>query len=506
MSALATEVELKLRFPPAHLRDVLAASAQMSPRGSRGRMLNAVYYDTPALDLWHHRIALRIRREGGRWIQTVKGGGSVRAGTHRRLEIETVLRRGRPDLTALPRHAMVRFLRTAGLAGKLRPVMRTAINRKLLLLEPAPGVLIEAAVDTGTISARRRREQVCELELELKSGPLTALYEVARRVSAQAPLALEHRSKAERGYALYGAPDAAPLKAAPVRLTAGMTAGEAFHVIAAEALHQVHANERGVLVSSDPEYLHQMRVGMRRLRSAITLFRPLLDDAAEAQSAFLRELGGRLGPARDWDVFAAEVLPAARAQWPEPGLPAGFERASAKLQARAQEASKKSIKTISYDKSMLGLAVWISAQAQPGGRMRRPARAFAERVLDERHARVLKRGRHLERLTPAELHRLRIAVKQMRYAVEFFAGLFPARRMSMMRTRLSALQDILGRMNDAVMVSKLMSAVTATSKNRDVAATAGRLAGWHAALAEQHRAVLKPAWRKFCGLSMRKRH
>lgn len=147
---------------------------------------------------------------------------------------------------------------------------------------------------------------------------------------------------------------------------------------------------------------------------------------------------------------------------------------------------------------MLALAVWISSQVKTSGHIRLGVREFAARVLRERHSRVIKRGRHLDRLQPAQLHRLRIAVKQMRYAVEFFAGLFPARRMSGLRARLSMLQDILGSMNDATAVSKLMAEVTAASKNRDVAAAAGRLAGWHAALAGQCHTVLKPAWRSFC--------
>lgn len=498
MSAMATEVELKLRFPPARLRELLAAPALATPRGSRTRILAATYYDTPALDLWRRRIALRIRREGGQWVQTVKGEGMVRAGTHRRLEIETVLKSGRPDVSVLPRHAATRFLRSPGVAAVLIPVMRTDISRKLLLIEPAPGVLVEAAVDSGTISAGRRHEQVCELELELKSGPVSALYDIARQVSARVPLALEHRSKAERGYELYGAKMNAPLKAAPVSLAGGMTAGAAFQAIAAEALHQIHANEYGVAVSADPEYLHQMRVGIRRLRSALALFAPLLDAAADAQSSMLRELGARLGPARDWDVFIAETLPAVCARWPDEELPDAFRRACLGHQARAREKVKKSIKTNTYDKSMIGLAVWISDQFQASGPPRRSLRGFAARVLGERHARVLKRGRHLERLTAAELHRLRIAVKQMRYAVEFFAGLFPARRMSGLRARLSMLQDILGCMNDASVVSKLMAEVTAQSRSRTVAVAAGRVAGWYAALAEHRREALKPAWRRFC--------
>jgi CHAD domain-containing protein len=122
-------------------------------------------------------------------------------------------------------------------------------------------------------------------------------------------------------------------------------------------------------------------------------------------------------------------------------------------------------------------------------------RVYAARILELHHDRVLKRGRHLERLTSAELHRLRIAVKQLRYAVEFFSSLFSVRGMATLRDRLARLQDILGRINDAAAVDPLLR--SATANGSDTAAAAGIVIGWCEAQAALERKALQLAWRRF---------
>ncbi len=493
----AAEIELKMRVPPARLREVLALPLLLPERGSATRKLAATYFDTPALDLWRRRIALRVRREGRRWVQAVKSGGSVTSGVHQRLEIEGVLRDRHPDLSILPRHPITKILRSRKVAESLAPVLHTEITRSLRLLEPAPGVLIEVAIDRGFIRSGRRREQVCEIELELKSGPVTALFDLAQQLAEEMPLALEHRSKAERGYDLFRGETALPVKAAPVVLTREMTAGQAFLEIAAAALAQVHANERGVIHSKDPEYLHQMRVGIRRLRSAFSLFRDLLGDVAAPQVATLRVIAGALGPARDWDVFVTETLPMVRPALAAHVAAETFEQVCQRCRQVARANAIKSIKTITYNKSMLLLGSWLAARGSDGDNpaWQQPARSGAIRILAARHARVLKRGRHLERRTSAELHRLRIAVKQLRYATEFFSALFPARSMATLRDRLARLQDILGRINDAAAVLPLLSA--AAADDREFIAAAGIVTGWCEARASAERAALQIAWRQF---------
>ncbi len=495
------EIELKLRILPARLREVLALPLLQSARGSVTRKLAATYFDTPALELQQRGIALRVRREGRRWVQAVKGGGSVTSGVHQRLEIESVLRDRHPDMSVLPRHPVTKILRSRKVAESLVPVLYTEITRTLRVLEPAPGVLIEAAIDRGVIRSGRRRDPVCEIELELKSGPVSALFELAQQLAQTMPLAPEHRSKAERGYLLFRGASASPVKAAPVALAREMTAGQCFIEIASVALAQVHANEQGVTNSQDPEYLHQMRVGIRRLRSAFSLFRDVLGDAAAPQAAALRAIAGTLGPARDWDVFVTETLPMVRPALTAHGAAEAVEAVCRKGRQSARAKIKKTIKSMNYNTSLLALGGWLAALGNDDNNegesaaWRQPARACAVQILTARHARVLKRGRHLERRTSAELHRLRIAVKQLRYAVEFFSTLFPGRSMATLRDRLAQLQDILGRINDAAAVKPLLSA--AAGDDREVIAATGIVIGWCEARAAVERETLQMAWRRF---------
>ncbi len=495
-TAVATEIELKLRVSPARLREVLALPLLTAAHGAVTRKLAATYFDTPALALSQQRIALRVRREGRRWVQAVKGGGSAVSGVHQRLEIETVLRDRHPDLSRLPRHPVTRILQSKKVAKSLVPVLHTEITRTLRMLEPAPGVLIEAAIDRGVIRSGRRRAPVCEIELELKSGPVSALFELAQQLAQAVPLALEHRSKAERGYELFRGAAAPPAKAVPVVLSREMTAGQAFHAMAVATLAQAQANEGGVIASPDPEYLHQMRVGIRRLRSVFRLFRDLLGDAAAPQAAALRTIAGALGPARDWDVFVTETLPAVRPVLAAHVAADVFERLCLGAQRMARTKAKKSIKTITYNESMIQLGGWLATFANAGSdpAWQQPARACATQILSACHDRVLKRGRRLERRTAAELHRLRIAVKQLRYATEFFSSLYSARGMATLRDRLALLQDILGRINDAATVRQLLGAA---AENREVIAATGMVIGWCEAHAVAERNTLPLAWRRF---------
>lgn len=495
-TAVATEIELKLRFPPKHLREVLALPLLAPARRAVTRKLAATYFDTPALDLSLRHIALRVRREGRRWVQAVKGGGSTASGVHQRLEIETTLNDRHPDLSLLPRHPVTRILKSKKIAESLLPVLRTEITRSLRLLEPAPGVLVELAIDRGFIHSGRRREPVCEIELELKSGPVSALFDLAQQLAEVVPLALEHRSKAERGYALFRGKAALPVKAAPVMLTREMTAGQAFREIAGVALAQVHANEHGVMHSTDPEYLHQMRVGIRRLRSAFSLFRDELGEAAAVHATGLRSIAGALGPARDWDVFVTETLPMVRPALAAHVAAEAFEQFCRRQQQAARAKSKKLIKSNTYNESMIALSGWLAALGGDGNAAwQQPVRDCAVQILAARHARVLKRGRRLEQRPAAELHRLRIAVKQLRYATEFFATLFAERGMATLRDRLVLLQDILGRINDAAAVQSLLNA--AATDDREFIAATGIVTGWCEARAAAERRALQNAWRRF---------
>jgi inorganic triphosphatase YgiF len=203
---MAREIELKLAVPDAALAAVAAwLDANGQPRGEV-TLLN-VYLDTPARDLAQARAALRLRKKGEQWLQTLKTAGSSAAGLATRHEWETAIAAEAIDLSCFPDDARAVL---APLADRLAPVFRTDFVRRIWIVEQ-DGERIEAALDTGTISVpgMSQTERIQELELEWlhregadESHAETALRAFARRLAHVAPLAPSDLSKAARGYRL----------------------------------------------------------------------------------------------------------------------------------------------------------------------------------------------------------------------------------------------------------------------------------------------------------------
>jgi inorganic triphosphatase YgiF len=187
-------------------------------------LLTSTYYDLPDLKLWQHHLTLRIREQGAQHIQTVKAGDVMGADLISRGEWEDVIAGDQPDLDA-PQTG--RRLKQKVYKGERRALFTTMVRRTVIELEPQPWTRIEAAIDEGEIRATEGNavEPLSEIELELKSGDPAAIYDVALRLLDVAPLRIETRSKAQRGYALVtrdrGRPPVVHVK--PVTLDAVMT-------------------------------------------------------------------------------------------------------------------------------------------------------------------------------------------------------------------------------------------------------------------------------------------
>src|SRR5262249_12657727 len=262
----ASEIELKLTVPAAALRRLAAHRLLRGRSRADKKRLYSVYYDTPALDLWRKGVALRLRREGRRWLQTVKGEGTVQAGLYRRAELESEVSGPQPDFACIGTGDLADTFASSQVRAQLRPVFVTDFVRSRRLLELGPDVTVEAAIDSGQIKGGGRLEAVSELELELKRGAPGQPFDFALKLLKDVPLAVENRSKAERGFALARGEPAAPVKARPAALSPDMTVNDAFKAVLWASLAHLQANERGMLEGADPEYLHQMRVALRRLR------------------------------------------------------------------------------------------------------------------------------------------------------------------------------------------------------------------------------------------------
>jgi triphosphatase len=177
-------------------------------RVSTQERLISTYYDTPDAALKRRGLTLRVRDQGGHFVQTVKEGDLASGDLLSRGEWEDAVAESRPDPDAAQSGPRL----PEGAAGDLRPVFVTEVTRTILPIEPVLGTSIEAAVDEGEIRAidTDRAEPISEVELELKGGDAAALYDLAAQLLEVAPLRIETRSKSERGYRLLEHSDVAP--------------------------------------------------------------------------------------------------------------------------------------------------------------------------------------------------------------------------------------------------------------------------------------------------------
>lgn len=504
---MASEIELKLALP----RDAVArllrhpALARLGGKTAATRRLLSVYFDTADLRLKRERVALRLRKVGRQWIQTVKAQGTVSAGLHRRPEWEAPVPGGQPDLAEIGDPALARLFQRPEVRHGLKPVFATEITRTTRILEPAGSTRVELAVDRGEIRAGGASRAISEIELELMAGDPRPVFELALELAQSLPLELEVLSKAERGYQLLAGEPAPAMKAHQPELERAVSVNAALKQIVSACARQFLANVDGMREGRDVEYLHQMRVALRRLRSALStfstvyrreLFAPVQDE--------LRWLTSRLGPARDWDVFMTETLPPALAAFPEHAGLAALDKVCRGLRHSANAAALEAIASARYRQLMLGLSAWINCEpwlaaldpdalAQVHG----PLKPFADTILEKRHRGLLKRGRRCDELGAEELHQLRIAGKKLRYAAEFFAGLYSRKAARCYLAHLQALQDVLGAINDGATTGALLEQAACASADTQAQAAAGIITGWSAQVAATQRQQLGRVWKRF---------
>ena len=440
------EVELKFEVPAksqAAFRR-LEPLAAVKPKTAR---LHAIYFDTPDFELRKREMSLRLRRTGRRWVQGLKAGRSGAGGLHAREEWEVA----RPDASL----DLAAFEQMPVLGSPLNEVFAVDVTRTTWTLEPSPGNLVEVALDRGAVTREGGEEQVSEVEIESLAGDPAAIFELAEKLLALAPMRPSTVTKAQRGYRLALGEAAGPVKARPVALDASMSVPAAARAVVGAALEQLQANDAGVLAGEDPEYLHQARVALRRLRSALRVFRGTFDPGFLEQAlAELSWLARLTGPARDRDVLATQTLPPLAEAWGAK-LP---RSALARLAARRREAGealREALASPRYARFVLLVARELGAPLPAAADQ--DLTTFARRVLRKGARRLLEDATRLSALTPAERHRLRLKAKRVRYAAEALAPLFRRKRIRRFIDALSDLQEDLGRANDAAVAERLLA-------------------------------------------------
>lgn len=480
-----TETELKLQVPAARLRGVAAAVDTPAARTVR---LQAVYVDSADRALARAGIALRLRREGPRWVQTLKALGADRlqrlehnvpreGGAAQPPAVDPALHAGTPAGERLD--AVLRRLPP----DALQPLFRTDIRRTQRELRVRGGAL-ELALDRGRLLAGDRALPVCELEIELLRGSPALVIAQARRWVGRHGLWLDLQSKAERGERLArGEAQTAAASARPPAYPAGADLAAGRRAVLAACAEQVLDNASAVAsgVHGD-EHVHQLRVGLRRLRSALRLFdgdRP--DDPLAAGAA---ALFGRLGAARDQAAIAGPLheelqraLAALGLDLAAPVLPAAPEADSPAEVLRAPAAQ--------------ALLLDLLQALQTGDAAPQPTalKPHLAGMLQRWHKQVAAQAPRFDELDDEARHRLRKRVKRLRYAVEFAAPLFDAKKVRRYLQPLRLLQDRLGAFNDVCVGLAGFRAAGGSD-----AASAFAL-GWLAARREQRLAECAPALR-----------
>ena len=458
---MPTETEIKLALHPDDLPALLSHPLLSGLTWERQPMA-AVYFDTPALDLRQSRMAVRSRRVGRRTWLTVKTAGHSVGGLSSRGEWEAPAPRGAPDFAAIVDDPAL-AARLRALAPALQPAFRTDFLRRRVVVGHADA-RIEVALDQGRVVAGNpeRVEPILELELELVDGSVDALLDLAHTLAlgpaGQRETALRlwpvQQSKAERGYALQAGEPPAPARAVALKLEAVLSPVQAWRQTMLAALTHWQANEAGIRAAAaqghlpDPEFVHQARVALRRLRSALRLFAPVLPRRFVAHwMAVWGDLARALGPAREADVRLVWLLPAMT------GLALGdTEQAPLLAHAKAQRAAAHAQAVAAFTGPGLGpdlLAFLRAVLAMPElGADSTTLPRWANRRLWRMHRRLQAAAREALDAGPEGRHRLRLAVKRQRYAMEFLADLLPSRRGRRSMEALAEAQAVLGDLND----------------------------------------------------------
>ncbi|MEN2786098.1 CHAD domain-containing protein [Sphingomonas qilianensis] len=458
---MAQEIELKLELTrdaanAIAVSDVLANAPKISQQCS-------IYFDTPESRLAKAGLSLRIRESGGKRVQTIKSDRGNAAGLFTRTERERTVQDDTPVLDDATLISPV----LQDCADLIAPVFEVQIERRTWTLNEHDAE-IELVLDRGEVIAGERRSPICELELELKHGPPTALFAIARRLAAVAPVRIGVLTKAERGYRLAG-PVMKAVTAAPILISNEMSSAQAFQHIVQSCLRHFRLNEPLICGDDRAAALHQARVALRRLGSAFAVFKADIDHRGAGLADEVRWLASELGDARNLDVLIERTKPGSL----QDQLAAARNRAYDRVAVILALPRARLL--------FLDLTEWVTtggglSATGNGAANDRPLQECAEAALT-RFRRKVSRRKHLANATDETRHEIRKTAKKLRYTAEFFAALFKTPRQSRRYKRflaaLETLQDRLGALNDLA-TAKSMLETLCLAGNRHAAKVSGK--------------------------------
>jgi CHAD domain-containing protein len=272
---------------------------------------------------------------------------------------------------------------------------------------------------------------------------------------------------------------------APAPVHADQTASEAFATILQHNFAYLEEWEDAARSWENIEGVHQFRVTIRRMRSALTLFQNAIPKTVtDTVGEEMRWVAGELGLARDLDVFISEGLSAVAEKLPLPGIQRLGHLAEARRARAYQEQVCAMLDSERYRHFKENFRIWLNGRAWEKAEIKKKQAKrqemnivhYSRELLDKQERRVLSAGSHVDRDDAAAMHQLRIECKKLRYAAEFFRPLFAT--MDTFISHMKGLQDLLGTMNDVAVTRHLLDDLLAQETDHEVLVYAGGLIGW----------------------------
>lgn len=496
------ETEIKLRLTVAARKALERHPAFQPPRASLPEVRHEVttYFDTRGLKLSAKGFTLRVRRCGQQRIQTVKADNNGTDVAFQRHEWEWPVNADTPDVQRLAELPVGQGLEQVR-AVDLCPIFRTEITRTVRRLRPDDDTTIEAAIDQGRIVADGLTEPIFEAELELKVGGAASLYRLALALVTATPMSLESSSKAERGFHLHTGGPPQAVTAADVEVAGNATTAEAFHAIVGTALHHLIANVAAA-AQSDSEGVHQVRVAVRRLRSALVLFEPHLHARRiRTFNSELRRIGQIFGVARDWDVFVLQTLASAATEVPHDGEIDELRAVAETYRAAAHRSVCAELGGARSTRLILAMASWIEDGVHKptllgDASMAEPISDIAPHLLERMLQEVVRLGHGLDDASIEELHHLRRAVKRLRYSVEFLSGLHPRHQVRNYLDLCQELQERLGAVTDTAVATAMLERLQ-RKRRRRFEQIIDMISKWNDLRSRQAHHHITRAWHRF---------
>ncbi|HEX4505412.1 MAG TPA: CHAD domain-containing protein [Alphaproteobacteria bacterium] len=470
------EIELKFALSPQRQRNLekLLGKLARTMSGPVRRHLITQYFDFADRALLAAGFSLRVRQSDGEYVQTLKSLAGEGGAALARFEREWTLMRNRLDVTRLAGTPISRLM-AARREAPIRLAFTTDVTRVTYMLALEDDAIVEVAVDNGHVRSGENAQAIHEVEFELKAGSPAALYRFAAAFHEARPLAISADSKAMRGYRLAAGRGFEAGKAKDLVLPRNVTVAEGFRRILGNGIAQFVTN-LPFCSTDDPEPLHQARVAVRRIRSALTWFGPYLEPEAAARfEDTLKRFGRILGEARDRDVFVRELADEKtedrqNGTWLEMVVPP--IEAERRAAYRGVQTLINSGEPTAFILALAGWAesgLWLRPDSELNHLPDMKLTIVVPDMLDKLASKASKRGRHLKDRSLGELHSLRKTLKKLRYCTEYSETLYKHKRVKRYQERAKELLEVLGALNDTVGADTLLD----TLNTKDATLTPG---------------------------------